>query len=149
MKTVIIVALVLFGLFGPMDSYAATTGQQHVLATVSVARQQMDVVVDNGVERMTYSWKVSTARSGYVTPRGVYQPTWLSRHHRSREYDNAPMPFAVFFHNGYAVHATDAVSRLGTPASHGCVRLAPENAAQFFELVSAYGSANTEIVITD
>ena len=58
------------------------------------------------------------------------------------------MPNAVFFHQGIAVHGTEAVSRLGTPASHGCVRLAPENAAAFFDLVETYGKFNTKIVVT-
>jgi hypothetical protein len=51
--------------------------------------------------------------------------------HRSRKYDNAPMPYAVFFNGGYAVHATFDLKRLGRPASHGCIRLHPENAAEF------------------
>jgi lipoprotein-anchoring transpeptidase ErfK/SrfK len=58
------------------------------------------------------------------------------------------MPFAVFFTGGYAIHATDAVARLGQPASHGCIRLAPQNAAMFFELVKIYGKSNTKIVVT-
>jgi lipoprotein-anchoring transpeptidase ErfK/SrfK len=58
------------------------------------------------------------------------------------------MPFAVFFTGGYAVHATDAVAKLGQPASHGCVRLSKDNAAMFFDLVKTYGKANTKIVIT-
>lgn len=123
----------------------------YVRATVSISRQQMEVVIldaDTGIEQ-TMVWTVSTGAEGYTTPTGKYQPTWLSRHHRSRQYDNAPMPWAVFFHNGYAVHATFDLDNLGRPASHGCVRLAPENAATFFELVRAVGNDNTEIVIVD
>ena len=44
------------------------------------------------------------------------------------------MPYAVFFTGGYAVHATEYTKRLGTPASHGCVRLSLENAQTFFSL---------------
>jgi lipoprotein-anchoring transpeptidase ErfK/SrfK len=57
------------------------------------------------------------------------------------------MPYAVFYHRGYAVHATYDTKRLGRPASHGCVRLAPENAAKFFALVQQAGNKNTRIVI--
>ena len=128
---------------------ATVQGAPGILATVSVARQQMEVVVDNGTDRQTYTWTVSTARPGYATPRGTYQPTWLDIDHRSREYDDAPMPFAVFFSGGYAVHATEDVRHLGRPASHGCVRLAPQDAAQFYNLVAAYGRSNTQIVIVD
>nr|CAA39313.1 unnamed protein product [Rhizobium leguminosarum] len=89
-------------------------------------------VSENGFVK--YRWKVSTARNGYVTPTGSWSAKWLSRDHRSRKYDNAPMPYAVFFNGGYAVHATFDLRRLGRPASHGCVRLHPDNAAQFFSL---------------
>jgi len=127
---------------------ALVTGKPSVTATVSLSRQ---IIVVNAVDKAglarTFMWKVSTGKNGYRTPTGSWNPTWLSRDHWSKTYD-APMPFAVFFHGGYAIHATDAVARLGQPASHGCVRLAPENAAMFFELVKAYGKANTKIVIT-
>ena len=73
----------------------------------------------------------------------------FSRAHKSDEYEDAPMPFAVFFSGGYAVHATEFTKRLGTPASHGCVRLSLENAQTFFNLVKTYGMTNTKIVITE
>lgn len=127
---------------------AMVTGKPSVTATVSLSRQLMvlDVVDTAGVNR-TYMWKVSTGTSGHRTPTGAWNPTWLSRDHWSKTYD-APMPFAVFFTGGYAIHATDAVARLGQPASHGCVRLAPQNAAMFFDLVKTYGKSNTKIVVT-
>ena len=125
------------------------TGRPSVTAEVSLSGQRMVLTVVNRAGlAQTFIWKVSTGRQGYRTPTGAWNPTWLSIDHRSKTYDNAPMPFAVFFTGGYAVHATDAVARLGQPASHGCVRLAPENAAMFFDLVKTYGKANTKIVIT-
>ena len=124
------------------------TGAPSVTATISIGEQRMTVkVVDqNGVAR-TFLWKVSTGKSGYATPTGTYKPTRLSIDHWSKTYD-APMPFAVFFTGGYAIHATDAVARLGQPASHGCVRLAKDNAAMFFDLVETYGKWKTKIVVT-
>ena len=65
----------------------------------------------------------------------------------SRKYDDAPMPHSVFFHGGYAVHATDAIRRLGRPASHGCIRLHSDDASDFYTLVETVGPANTSIVI--
>jgi lipoprotein-anchoring transpeptidase ErfK/SrfK len=125
------------------------TGRPSVTAEVSLSGQRMVLTVVNRAGlAQTFIWKVSTGKKGYRTPTGAWNPTWLSIDHRSKTYDNAPMPFAVFFTGGYAVHATDAVARLGQPASHGCVRLAPENAAMFFDLVKTYGKANTKIVIT-
>lgn len=116
-----------------------------VVANVSLSGQTM-TVIENGSVR--YQWKVSTARKGYVTPRGTWTAKWLSKNHRSRKYDNAPMPFAVFYNGGYAVHATTDIKRLGRPASHGCIRLNRENAAAFFALANRYGLANTRINVS-
>jgi lipoprotein-anchoring transpeptidase ErfK/SrfK len=125
------------------------TGVPSVTATVSIGQQRMvlQVVDEKGISR-TYIWHVSTGKRGYATPTGNYGATWLSPNHWSKKYD-APMPFAVFFHGGYAIHATNAVARLGQPASHGCVRLAKDNAAMFFKLVREYGKQNTKIIIAD
>lgn len=115
-----------------------------LVARVSLSDQTM-TVYKNGFAR--YTWPVSTARRGYVTPTGDYTAKWASKNHRSKKYDNAPMPFAIFFNGGYAVHATFDLKRLGRPASHGCVRLHPENAATFYSLALAEGLGNTEIII--
>ncbi|WP_454849766.1 L,D-transpeptidase [Rhizobium binxianense] len=133
-------AAILFLQFSPVAAEAAT-----LVANISLGRQTM-TVSENGFVK--YRWKVSTARKGYVTPTGSWSAKWLSRDHRSKKYDNAPMPFAVFFNGGYAVHGTYDLKRLGTPASHGCVRLHPDNAAEFFSLARQAGLANTRVVIT-
>jgi lipoprotein-anchoring transpeptidase ErfK/SrfK len=57
------------------------------------------------------------------------------------------MPWAVFFHEGWAVHGTTELRQLGRPASHGCVRLHPDNARIFFSLVREIGQQNTLISI--
>jgi lipoprotein-anchoring transpeptidase ErfK/SrfK len=125
------------------------TGKPSVTANVSLSQQLMTLtVVDKEGLSRTFVWRVSSGAQGYGTPTGEWNPTWLSIDHKSKTYDNAPMPFAVFFTGGYAIHATEAVARLGQPASHGCIRLAPENARMFFELVKAYGKSNTKIVVT-
>lgn len=125
--------------------YAISAEASALLARIDIAAQTMTVSKD-GVTR--YQWKVSTARPGYVTPTGNYTAKWLSRDHHSKKYDNAPMPYAVFFNGGYAVHGTNEVRRLGRPASHGCVRLDTENAALFFAMASEVGLENTRIVIS-
>jgi hypothetical protein len=91
------------------------------------------------------SWPISSGREGFATPRGTFRPKWASRMWYSRKYDNAPMPHAVFFNGGVAVHATQSIGMLGRPASHGCVRLAPGNAARFYALVHKHGFARTRI----
>lgn len=122
----------------------STANAATLVAKISIADQTM-TVYKNGFPK--YSWPVSTARRGYVTPTGNYTAKWASKDHRSKKYDNAPMPFAIFFNGGYAVHATFDLKRLGRPASHGCVRLHPENAATFFSLALQEGLGNTRIVI--
>lgn len=115
-------------------------GAQAAHATVSVSidltHQRMHVVSSRG----SYSWPVSTARAGYSTPTGSFSATHLELMHYSKKYDNAPMPHAVFFSGGYAIHGTYAVGSLGRPASHGCVRLAPGNAALLYKMVQAEGA---------
>jgi lipoprotein-anchoring transpeptidase ErfK/SrfK len=131
-------ALFVFGFYSVAEAGTVT-------ARISLSSQTM-TVTQNGM--VLYKWKVSTARNAYVTPTGSYRAYWASRHHRSRKYDNAPMPYAIFFKGGYAVHATFDVKRLGRPASHGCVRLHPSNAATFFSLAQKYGLSNTKVIIT-
>jgi lipoprotein-anchoring transpeptidase ErfK/SrfK len=115
-----------------------------VVVDIDRADQRMAVTVD-GVPR--YNWRVSTARRGYVTPPGTYHPEMLARHWFSRKYYNSPMPHSIFFYGGFAIHGSYEISRLGRPASHGCVRLDPGNAATLFGLVSREGMGATTIVI--
>ena len=115
-----------------------------VVVTVNKTTQRLSVSVD-GAQR--YEWPVSTARRGYRTPNGTYKPEWLARKHFSREYDWSPMPYSIFFNEGYAIHGSYEVSRLGSPASHGCIRLHPDNAAVLFGLVKEH-MADTTIVVT-
>jgi len=126
-------------LFGSNAAHA-----NQIVARVSLSQQTMEVMVDG---RPTFAWKVSTGDRAHVTPTGSFKPTRLHEMWYSKKYDNAPMPHSVFFSGGYAVHATYAINRLGRPASHGCVRLHPDAAADFYQLVEAFGPANTSIVI--
>jgi lipoprotein-anchoring transpeptidase ErfK/SrfK len=122
----------------------ASTASAALLVYIDKSAQRMDVVVD-GIRR--FSWPVSTGRGGYGTPSGVYHPQMLARSWFSRRYYNSPMPYSIFFHRGYAIHGTYELSRLGGPASHGCVRLHPYNAAILFSLVREEGLRSTRIVV--
>lgn len=117
---------------------------ERVVARVSISTQTMKVYHEG---RLLYTWPVSTARSGKITPTGIYQPEFLSRNHRSSRYNNAPMPFAIFYDGHYAIHGTDQVKRLGRPASAGCVRLHPDNAKILFNMVKWEGMENMKVVI--
>ena len=117
-----------------------------VVAKIDISSQTMNVYV-NGA--LAHSWKVSTARGGYRTPTGTYRPTTMKRMHYSTKYHGSPMPYSIFFRGGYAIHGTGYIKNLGQPASHGCVRLHPSNAAALYSLVQSHGAGNTKIVITN
>lgn len=117
-----------------------------VVVTISKAQQKLAVTVD-GSE--TYTWPVSTGRRGYGTPSGVFHPQRLEPHWYSHKYDNAPMPWSMFFYRGYAVHGTTEVRHLGRAASHGCVRLSPDHARTLFTLIRRVGMRHARFVVTD
>jgi len=93
------------------------------------------------------SWAISSGAEGHRSPTGTYRPLWLARMWYSKKYDNAPMPHAVFFSGGVALHATQSVGMLGHPASHGCIRQSPANAATTYRLVEKHGNAHTRIFV--
>lgn len=126
-----------------------------LLSSLVQASASVRVAVDRGAQRMhvyvngqlQHSWKVSTGRGRFVTPTGRFRPTRLERSWYSRKYNNAPMPYSIFFLGGYAIHGTYHVRELGRRASRGCVRLRTGHAAQLFSLVQRYGSRQTQIHI--
>jgi lipoprotein-anchoring transpeptidase ErfK/SrfK len=125
---------------------ALTPARADVVVQIDKSSQRMAVSVD-GMTR--YSWPVSTGRSGYGTPSGVFHPQLMARHWFSRKYYNSPMPHSIFFYGGFAIHGTNDLARLGGPASHGCVRLHPSHAAALFALVQRNGPRNTRIEISN
>jgi lipoprotein-anchoring transpeptidase ErfK/SrfK len=129
-------------LFLSMNASALAAG---LVAHIDISSQTMTISKYGFV---FHSWKVSTGRSGFNTPTGQYRPQRLARTYYSKKYDNAPMPYSVFFKGGYAIHGTNHLKNLGRPASHGCVRLHPGNAAQFYSMVQGAGRGNVRIVIT-
>lgn len=118
----------------------ASASELYVL--VDISEQSMAVRL-NG--ELKYTFDVSTGRKGYSTPTGAYGVTRMYRKYHSKKYDGAPMPYSIFFHGGYAIHGTTDLKRLGRIASHGCVRLHPDNAKMLFALVQEVGSENTNI----
>jgi lipoprotein-anchoring transpeptidase ErfK/SrfK len=118
------------------------TAQAEVVVTVNRASQSMSVSVD-GAHR--YTWAVSTGVHG--TPGGTFRPQALKRHHRSSIYNDAPMPYSIFYDGNFAIHGTTHVGRLGSRASKGCIRLHPSNAAVLYSLVQREGMGSTRIQI--
>ena len=123
----------------------ASPGSAEVRITVDKGSQRMTVEVDG---QTRHTWPVSTGTDGYDTPSGSYRPFRMERDHRSKEWDDAPMPHAIFFTaRGHAIHGTNHTRQLGRPASHGCVRLSPKNAAALFSLIKVQGMANTRVAV--
>lgn len=131
-------------LIGLLSGMPALAGP--VVARIDLSSQTMRVSVD-GAQK--YVWKVSTGKPGYRTPTGTFRPYRLARTYYSRKYDNAPMPHSVFFLGGYAIHGTNKTGSLGRAVSHGCVRLAPGNAATLYSLVQKHGFGQTRVVVTN
>jgi hypothetical protein len=126
--------------------FATGAAQANVSITIDKNAQQMTVAVD-GVER--YHWPVSTGIPSYETPNGSFRTFRMEEDHYSKEFDDAPMPHSIFFTKiGHAIHGTDSVSRLGSPASHGCVRLSRANAATLYDLVQREGVLKTTVTLT-
>ncbi|PZF76429.1 hypothetical protein DK847_13575 [Aestuariivirga litoralis] len=116
-----------------------------LIVTINKVSQKMTVELDGDT---LYKWPVSTGAPGYETPSGTYRPFRLEREHFSKEWDDAPMPYSIFFTGrGHAVHGSYHIKSLGRRASHGCVRLHPDNAAKLFALVQKTGTSNTRVVV--
>lgn len=130
------VSLFFLALFG-------SAAQAGVDVRVDIAAQRMKVTTSDGE---VHDWRISSGRKGFRSPNGIYRPTRLERSWYSRKYGGA-MPHAVFFRGGYAIHGTTAVGALGRPASHGCIRLHPANAAKLFALVKKHGAGQTRIAL--
>jgi lipoprotein-anchoring transpeptidase ErfK/SrfK len=137
---------------GPLAAWAlavvlwGSAAHAEVVVQIDKSSQRMSVSVDGATR---YNWPISTGRDGYGTPSGTFHPQAMMRSYFSRKYYNAPMPHAIFFYYGFAIHGTNDVSRLGGPASHGCVRLHPAHAAALFALVQRSGPRNTTIEISN
>jgi hypothetical protein len=126
--------------------FAGSAAQAKVAILVDKSAQEMTVSVD-GVER--YHWPVSSGNPSHETPNGTFRAFRMEEDHFSKEFDDAPMPHSIFFTKiGHAIHGTDSESRLGTPASHGCVRLSKANASTLYALVEQQGVLNTTVTLT-
>src|SRR5437016_4451675 len=125
---------------------AGSAAQAKVDIFIDKNAQEMTVAVD-GVER--YHWPVSSGIPSRETPSGTFRAFRMEEDHFSKEFDDAPMPHSIFFTKiGHAIHGTDSESRLGTPASHGCVRLSRDNASTLYALVESQGVLNTTVTLT-
>ncbi|MCK1707651.1 L,D-transpeptidase [Bradyrhizobium sp. 143] len=132
--------------FSSLMLLSAGAAQAKVDITIDKDNQQMTIAID-GVAR--YRWPVSTGIPSRETPNGAFRAFRMEEDHYSKEFDDAPMPHSIFFTKiGHAIHGTDSVGRLGSPASHGCVRLSRQNASTLYALVQEQGVLNTSVTLT-
>ena len=129
------------GLYAEIDDLNET-----IIAVVDKSDQKLHLY-ENGLKK--HSWDVSTARKDKVTPTGTWNAQWLSKHHKSSIYNNAPMPYSIFYNGNFAIHGTDQIGRLGTPVSSGCVRLHPENAAVLYAMVEQAGKSDFAVRVIE
>ncbi|WP_299030558.1 L,D-transpeptidase [uncultured Sulfitobacter sp.] len=115
-----------------------------LIAKVDISEQTMRVYKDG---KRIHTWRVSTARKGKVTPRGQWRAKWLSKNHKSSLYNNAPMPYSIFYRGNFAIHGTNQTSRLGRPASAGCIRLHTANAKKLFTMTQQVGLRNMKVIV--
>jgi hypothetical protein len=116
-----------------------------ILINIDKSAQRMTVSKDG---RMLYNWPVSTGKTGHATPSGSFRAFRMERDHFSKEWDDAPMPYSIFFTKiGHAIHGTYS-KNIGLPVSHGCVRLSVGNAEKLYDLVQREGVLKTQVVLT-
>lgn len=125
--------------------FSVNAAAANIVVNIDKSTQQMSVSVDGSTR---YVWPVSTGRAGYGTPNGVFHPQRMARSWFSKKYYNSPMPYSIFFYHGFAIHGSYEIRRLGGPASHGCIRLHPDNAATLYALVKEEGMGATRIVVS-
>src|SRR6195952_1491784 len=128
-----------------------------LLSSIGAAQAKISIIIDKNAQEMSvavdgvqrYRWPVSTGNPSHETPNGIFQTFRMEPDHYSKEFDEAPMPHSIFFtKSGHAIHGTDSVSRLGNPASHGCVRLSRANAATLYAMVQKDGVLNATVTLT-
>lgn len=136
---------VLLAAFVGLAAAAESSCAAKIEIIINKVSQKMTVKVDGDTE---YVWPVSTGAAGYETPGGTYKPFRMEAEHFSKEWDDAPMPHSIFFTSrGHAIHGSFYVKSLGRRASHGCVRLSPDNAKILFGLVRENGMSNTTVTL--
>jgi hypothetical protein len=124
-----------------------------VWADVDKGAQKLYLYLD-GI--LSYTWPISTGKRGYETPdfdrhpNGRVYDRYTSTQYPDGDYNGlGNMPYAVFISGGYAIHGTTKSnwSKLGKRASHGCVRLHPDNAQIFNRLTRQFGILGVWITV--
>lgn len=83
---------------------------------------------------------ITSGRPGWRTPPGMFAVTFKNINHKSSIFNNAPMPYSVFFNGGIAFHQGSLSQQ-----SHGCIHLSKAAAQTFF---SALGKGEPVQVVS-
>ncbi|BAT56532.1 ErfK/YbiS/YcfS/YnhG [Nostoc sp. NIES-3756] len=85
-------------------------------------------------KKLVYSFRVSTGKRSTPTPVGKFAIDTKYRINRMRGtgYDIPDVPYAMYFHEGYAIHGAYWHNNFGTPVSHGCVNLPVKQARKLY-----------------
>lgn len=138
-----------------LDTNTCRQIQCRIWARVSKKEQMLYLYIDG---KMVDTFKVSTGDKRHETPLMDLRPSGpIFKKYTSRKFPGGNynglgnMPYVVFIRGGYALHGTTRgnIPKLGKKASHGCVRLHPDNAKIFNELVRRAGLANTWVTIEE
>ena len=124
-------------------------------AAISKSKQILYLYIEGELKD---SFKVSTGVKKFTTPDMNRKPSGpVFTRYTSHKFPGGNymglgnMPYAVFISGGYAIHGTTPgnFSKLGTIASHGCIRMHPDNARVFYELVKLFSLSNTWVTVRD
>lgn len=139
------------GLFNTRKCYRQTC---KVWAQVSRSQQKMFLYMDGN---LIHTWAVSTGIGNRTPnfdmhPNGRIYNRYSSSKYPGGDYNGlGNMPYAVFITGGFAIHGTPKSnwSKLGKKASHGCIRLHPDNGLIFNRLVREHGITNVWITVQE
>ena len=114
-----------------------------LVAKVDLSSQRMQVFVEG---KKKYSWSIASGKRGWRTPTGAYTPITSYRSKYVKRW-NMTLPYAVVLKSsGIAIHGSNGP--MGSPRSHGCIRLNVGNAAKFYKLVGRHGLWGTKVIVT-
>jgi len=124
-----------------------------IFVDIDKATQTLRLYLDG---RYVDQWLVSTGTEGYRTPNfnkrfnGRIYEGYTSSRYPGGDYNGlGNMPYAMFISGGFALHGTPRANwkRLGRPASHGCIRIHPDNAAYLNRILRQVGVRNSWITV--
>ncbi|MBD2362867.1 MULTISPECIES: L,D-transpeptidase [unclassified Anabaena] len=128
----------------PPKTVAASVNDSSISTSdIQQISQSRRIVIDLSAQRLfawegnklVYSFRVSTGKRSTPTPTGKFtiNSKYRINRMRGRGYDIPDVPYAMYFHKGYAIHGAYWHNRFGTPVSRGCVNLPVKQARKLYD----------------